>query len=163
VHRYRIGTGPRLVTAAAGRLWVSDYTSGRLSVLDIRAGQIRRSGPVCAGPQGVLVRGRTVWVACTLDNLLVGVDRRTLAQTEQLPLPGSPDALTGGAHGQLLVALQKGPRLAVVDPSGPAVVRTVGLGHLDQLYDQANIDVAVADGFAWVSSYLQGGVYRLRP
>jgi len=40
---------------------------------------------------------------------------------------------------------------------GPA-----GLGRVDQLYDQANIDLLVRGGTAWVSSYLEGGVYRVR-
>ena len=160
-HRYSIGPGPRLVTWGDGVLWVSSFTTGRILSIDPATSKVRRSASVCSGPQGMLVTAGTVWVACTVSNELVGIDRRTLKQNAQLDLPGSPDAVRAGPGGEVLVALQKGPTLAVVDPAGPTLVRRERLGQVDQLYDQANIDLLVADGTAWVSSYLEGGVYRV--
>jgi DNA-binding beta-propeller fold protein YncE len=162
MHRYPVGPGPRLVTAGHGALWVSSFSSGRVITIDPATGQVRKSGAVCVGPQGMVVLSDTVWVACTVENKLVGIDRRTLKTTARLDLPGSPDAVRAGPNGELLVALQKGPTLAVVDPAGPKVLRRDRLGHVDQLFDQANIDLLVRDGTAWVSSYLEGGVYRIR-
>lgn len=163
VQRYQVGVAPRLVTAGAGGIWVSDFGSGRILRVDPVTGQVRQSPTLCSGPQGMVVEAATVWVACTIDDALVAVDRRTLQRTSRTPLPGAPDAITTGAAGQLLVALQQGPTLAVVDPAGPTVVRRDRLGHVDQLHDRANIDVVHAHGLAWVSSYLEAGVYRLTP
>jgi hypothetical protein len=100
-------------------------------------------------------------VACTTEEVLVGVDTVTLELTSRLALPGAPDAVAAGADGQLLVALQTGPALAVIDPRDPAVLHQHTLGEVGQLYDQANVDVLVADGQAWVSSYRESGVYRV--
>jgi hypothetical protein len=97
---------------------------------------------------------------------LVGKPRPSnpaLLETATGPV-GSPDAVAAGPDGKLLAALQKGPTLAVVDPARPTVLRRDRLGHVDQLYDQANIDLLVRDdGTAWVTSYLEGGVYRVDP
>jgi streptogramin lyase len=163
VHRYRVGEAPRLVEAGAGALWVSDFASGRIISVDPVSGDIRRSARLCDGPQGMLVEAETVWVACTSSDLLVGVDRRTLAKTSDTPLPDAPDAIGAGQHGRLLVALQKGPTLAVFDPSSRTVLRRERLGTVDQLYDRANIDLVLIGGTAYVSSYLEGGVYRVKP
>lgn len=162
IHRYPVGAGPRLAVAGGGLLWVSSYSTSRLVALDPTTGRRRATASVCAGPQGMVVAADTVWVACTLGNELVGVDRRTLAVSSRLALPGSPDAVQVGPGGRLLVALQKGPTLAVIDPAGSHVVRRLRLGQVDQLYDRANIDLEVHGDTAWVSSYLEGGVYRVR-
>lgn len=163
LHRYRVGDAPRLVEAGAGALWVSDFASGRILRVDPVSGDIRRSTRLCAGPQGMLVEAGTVWVACTSSDQLVGVDVRTLEKTTGIPLPGAPDAISAGRHGRLLVALQQGPTLAVFDPSSRTVLRRMRLGTVDQLYDRANIDAVVTGRTAFVSSYLEGGVYRVRP
>ncbi len=163
VHRYQVGVAPRLVTAGGGAIWVSDFGSGRILRIDPETGQIRQSPMLCSGPQGMVIEAATVWVACTTDDALVAIDRRTLRRTSKTPLPGAPDAITVGATGQLLVALQQGPTLAVVDPAGPTVVRRDRLGHVDQLHDRANIDVVYDHGLTWISSYLEAGVYRLTP
>jgi hypothetical protein len=75
-------------------------------------------------------------------------------------MAGTPDSLTAGPHGQVLVALQRGPALAVIDAEKSTVLRRVAFGSQDQLHDRANIDIACAARRAWVSSYLEGGVYR---
>jgi DNA-binding beta-propeller fold protein YncE len=162
VHRYSVGAGPRLVAAGHGQLWVSSFTRGRLIVLDPVTGRTRTSGVICQGPQGMLVGADTIWVACTTGNELVGVDRSTLKPTARLDLPGAPDAVRAGPRGQVVVGLQQGPTIVVVDPSGPSVTRQIRVGHADQLYDRANIDLLVHDGGVWISSYLEGGVYRAK-
>jgi streptogramin lyase len=161
-HRYPIDPGPRLVLAGGGSLWISSYSTGRIVALDPHTGARRTSSSVCEGPQGMLFTDSTVWVACTLGNELVGLDRRTLEVSGRLPLAGSPDAVSAGPDGTVLVALQGGPTLAVIDPTGSKVVGRVRLGHVDQLYDRPNVDLLVQDRTAWVSSYLEGGVCRVR-
>jgi streptogramin lyase len=163
VDRYPVGVSPRLVTSGAGVLWVSDFGSGRVFRVDPATGKVRKSGALCFGPQGMAVAAHTLWVACTTDETLVGVDPQTMKATSSTPLKGAPDAITTGPGGLLLVALQKGPTLAVVDPVGPRVVRRDRLGSMDQLYGRANIDVGFTSGRAWVSSYLEGGIYRTMP
>lgn len=161
VHGFRVGEGPRLVEAGGDFLWVSDFASGRVVRIDPVTGDVRRSAPVCDGPQGMAAVGSTLWVACTTEEVLVGVDMTTLKPTSRLSMPGAPDAVTTAEDGRLLVALQTGPTLAVVDPQGSSVVHQHTLGDVDQLYDQANVDVVLAEGVVWVSSYLEGGVYSL--
>ncbi|MDX6301885.1 MAG: virginiamycin lyase [Nocardioidaceae bacterium] len=158
-HRYRVGTGPRLVSAGGGALWVSDFETGRLLRVDPGTGMVRRSPVLCEGLQGILVTARRVWATCTTDDALVAVDPRTLRRTSRVPLGGSPDPITAGAGGRILVGLQKGPALAVVDPTSGTVVRRRVLGKVDQLDDRANIDLVRDKARAWLSSYLEGGVY----
>jgi hypothetical protein len=111
----------------------------------------------------VFLHGR-LWVACTTGEELVGVDPTTLRAGSRVHLPGDPDALSAWGD-RLVVALQDGPALAVVDPGpsegSPHVVRRQALGHQGKLYDRANVDVVVRSGTAVVSSYLGGGVYRV--
>lgn len=160
LNRYSVGEAPRMVTAGNGSMWVSDFASGRVLRIQAASSDVRRSAPLCAGPQGMRFSGNALWVACTTDNLLVAVDPLTLRRVSTLHLPGSPDSVVAGPRGRLLISLQKGPGVAVVDPRTRAVVRRISLGHEDQLYDSANVDVVYANGRAWVSSYRQGGVYR---
>jgi hypothetical protein len=62
----------------------------------------------------------------------------------------------------MIVAQQQGPTLAVIEPGGPDVLRRERLGNVDQLVDRANIDLLIDGGTTGVSSYLEGGVYRVR-
>jgi hypothetical protein len=108
------------------------------------------------------LRGR-LWLACTTGEALVAVDPTTLRAAGHLHLRGDPDALAASG-GRLVVALQDGPAMAVVDPGrhgSPRVVRRQVLGHAGRLYDRANVDLLVHDGTAVVSSYLGDGVYRV--
>ena len=157
--RYRVGTGPRLVRAGGGALWVSDFETGRILRVDPGTGRVRQSAVLCNGPQGMLFTAGRIWVTCTPDDTLVAVDPHTLRRTSLVPLAGSPDPITAGADGRMLVGLQKGPAVAVVDPASGTVVRREVLGTADQLDDRANIDLIYVKGHAWLSSYLEGGVY----
>lgn len=161
--RYAVGRAPRLITSGGGALWVSDFESGRVLRIDPKSGKVRASGPLCDGPQGMLSSPRTLWVACTTGNVLVAIDPTTLRESSRLALPGSPDSIAAGPHGQLLVALQKGPTLAVIDPQASSVVRRLTLGRQNQLNDSANIDLVYTRGHAWISSYLDDGIYLATP
>jgi streptogramin lyase len=162
-HRYRVGTGPRLVSAGVGALWVSDFETGRLVRVDPATGRVRQSPVLCEGLQGILPVARRVWATCTTDDTLVAVNPTSMRRTARVPLAGSPDPIAAGAHGRILVGLQKGPAVAAVDPQSAAVVRRQVLGTADQLFDRANIDLVVAKGRGWLSSYLEGGVYPVVP
>jgi hypothetical protein len=103
-----------------------------------------------------------LWVACTTGEQVVALDPASLAVASRVSLDREPDALAV-AHGDVVVAQQDGPALAVVRPGSadrpPRVVRREVLGHAGKLYDRANVDVLVHGGTAYVSSNLGGGVY----
>ena len=54
-----------------------------------------------------------------------------------------------------------GPTLTRVDPAEAAVVGTLALSDELPLYDEANLDLALADGEAWVSSYVADLVHHV--
>ena len=60
-----------------------------------------------------------------------------------------------------MVVAQEGPTLTVVDPTAGAVVSTRILGQLPQLFDAANLAVAVTPDPVWVSSFSDNTVHRL--
>ena len=122
---------------------------------------VRRSKPVCAGVQDLLVLDGTVWAACMTDNRLVGLDPDTLAVTRRITVEGDPDGLAAGAGSTVLVSLQDGPALAVVDLEDDSVER-LPAGESGRLFDQANNDVIERDGTAFVSDYTGNRVAVVR-
>ena len=52
------------------------------------------------------------------DNHQIGLDPKTLAVTRRITVEGDPDGLAAGPGGTVLVSLQDGPALAVVDLGG---------------------------------------------
>lgn len=157
-----VGDAPRLVTAGFGSLWVSDFGGGRVVRVDPRTGRVRGSPRVCEGPQGMVAAAGRLWVACTIGERLVALDPARMTVTGHVPLGGEPDAVAVGPGGDVVVALQDGPAVAVVDPRRPHVVRRSVLGHAGKLYDRANVDLLVEGRTAYVSSNLGDVVYAHR-
>lgn len=160
--RTDVGAGVRLVVAGPDALWLNDYPGGEVVRVDPRTGAVRRSGRVCAGPQDLVETSDRVWVTCSLGNELVVLDPRTLRVREHHALPGTPDALAEGPGGTLLVVVQEGPALVTVDPATGRVTSTTRLGKEPQLHDQANLDLVVTGDLAWVSSFREDVVHRVR-
>ena len=162
LRRYDVGGEPRMVAAGEGALYVGDFAGGR--VVRVQPGPkevVRKSKPVCAGVQDLLVLDGTVWAACMTDNRLVGLDPDTLAVTRRITVEGDPDGLAAGVGSTVLVSLQDGPGLAVVDLADDSVER-LPAGESGRLFDQANNDVIERDGTAFVSDYTGNKVAVLR-
>jgi outer membrane protein assembly factor BamB len=153
VRRYAVGGEPRLVVPGHGVLFVGDFGGGR--VVRVTPGQDARpvrSKPVCAGVQDLQLLGGSLWAACMTDGTLVALDPETLRVRRTVPVEGDPDGLTPGSGADLLVSLQDGPGLAVLD-TGTGQVERVFTGTSGRLYDQANNDVLERDGTAFLSDF----------
>jgi hypothetical protein len=59
------------------------------------------------------------------------------------------------------VVAEEGPRLVTIDPAAGEVTDETTLGEETALYDSANLDLAVAGGEAWVSSFKADRVYHV--
>src|SRR4051794_29943888 len=154
VRRYRVGGEPRLVVPGHDVLFVSDFAGGRVvRVTPGGAAAPVRSKPVCAGVQDLQLLGHSLWAACMSDRTLVSLDPLTLEVRRRFAVDGDPDGLTPGPGADLLVSLQDGPALAVMDTATGELER-VFTGRSGTLYDQANNDVLERDGTAFVSDFL---------
>jgi streptogramin lyase len=162
LRRYDVGGAPRIVAAGDGALFVGDHDGGRVvRVVPGRAEEVTPSGAVCAGVQDVEVVGDTVWAACLGDGTVVGLDPATLEVTSTVRVPGDPDGLAAGPGADLLVGLQDGPGLAVVD-TGAGTADQVWTGGSGGLRDEASTDVVERGGTAFVGDYLGDAVRVVR-
>lgn len=162
VRRYRVGGEPRLVVPGHGVLFVGDFAGGRVVRVTPGADQRPvRSTPVCAGVQDLQLLGGSLWAACMTDGAVVALDPTTLRVRRSVPVEGDPDGLTPGPGADLLVSLQDGPGLAVLDTATGEVGR-VFTGESGRLYDQANNDVLERDGTAFVSDFTGNRVEVVR-
>jgi DNA-binding beta-propeller fold protein YncE len=159
--RLDIGVGARLVTAGDRWLYVSHYAEGRVLRVDPGSGEISRSQEICQGPQGMAVEHGRVWVACTVDEVVLVLDEETLQELARLNVPGAPDPVTLAPDGQVLVLSQAGPTLVTIDPQRREVGGTELLAAEDQLYDAANLDLVVAGGEVWASSFFGDAVLHV--
>lgn len=162
VRRYDVGGAPRLVVAGERALYVSDYGGGR--VVRVAPGpspKVTRSEPLCAGVQDLEVLADRVWAACMTDGAVAAFDPDSLAVRTTVRVEGDPDGLAAGPGADLLVSLQDGPGLAVVDTRTGAVERAFS-GTSGRLLDQANNDVLERDGTAFLSDFTGNTVEVVR-
>ena len=150
---FHLGREPRLVTANDTALFVSDFGGDTVTRIDPRAGTVRTSRQICFGPQGLAASNHVLWVTCTTEGKVLALDPETLRVKGQVRIADEPDAIRL-ADGRLLVVRTNGPDVVelTTDPVHPAVVGVTPLGHAAQLFDQANVDLVIADGSWWVSS-----------
>ena len=162
LRRYDVGGAPRIVAAGDGALFVGDFEGGRVVRVEPgRKEKVTDSGAVCAGVQDVEVLNGTVWAACMTDGTVVGLDPASLEVTTTVEVAGDPDGLAPGPGAGLIVSLQDGPGLAVVD-TGAGTSEQVWTGTSGRLLDKANTDVVERDGTAFVSDYLGDAVRVVR-
>jgi len=159
--RTDVGAGARLVAVGRDAVHVAQFEDDRVLSVDPGSGRVTRSGEVCDGPQGMAETGGLLWVACTPDDLVVGLDPATLRLREEVEVAGQPDSVAVDVDGSLLVVTSEGPTLARIDPDEAAVVGTLALSDELPLYDEANLDVALAGGQAWVTSYVADRVHHV--
>ena len=161
VRRYDVGGEPRMVAPGDGALYVGDFAGGRVVRVQPsgrgRCSGASRSVPAyrtCSSWTGRLGRlhdrqhGRRARPA---DAGRHGPDRRR----------GRPGRAGQGSGSTLLVSLQDGPGLAVVDTASGGVTRPFA-GSSGPLEDKANNDVLERDGTAFVSDYTGNRVEVVR-
>jgi len=160
VDQQKLDAGARLVAAGPDAIYVAHYANNAVLRVDPATGRTT-SEEVCEGPQGMAVTGGRVWVTCTLSDELVALDASTLQRVASVTVEGSPDSVAVAADGRLAVVAEEGPRLVAVDPASATVVAETVLGDEIALNDRANLDLALAGGEAWVSSFTAARVYHL--
>ena len=120
------GHEPRLATAGPSGVYVGNYTAGSVTRVVDGRGTTRNAGS-CLSPQGLAEAGGTLWVACTVDGQVVGLDARTLKPVVELPdLPYADAVVTGG--GAVYVVGQEGPTVWTIDPATREVISELVLG-----------------------------------
>ncbi len=160
--RTRIGQGARLVASGPDGVYVAHTESGRVLTVDPDTGEVVARARVPRWPQGLAVSQGRVWVACTFGQEVVSLDASTLEQLTSTPVTGAPDPVEVTDDGRVLVVAQVGPRLVELDPDSGEVLAEVTLGTESDLRDLGNLDIAVHDGAAYVSSY-RGDVVHVLP
>lgn len=115
-----VGDAPRLVTAGPSGIHVGNFDGRTVSRVTPDGASTRPSGD-CLTPQGLAEAGGVLWVACTLDGRVVGLDPETLEQ--DVVLDGLPHADAVVADGDLVhVVGQQGPTVWTIDPVSGEVV-----------------------------------------
>jgi DNA-binding beta-propeller fold protein YncE len=144
-----VGAAPRLVAAGPDGVYVGNFDGRSVTRVTTQEGGETVPSGDCLTPQGLAVDGGLVWVACTLDGRVVGLDATTLEQ--QVELPGLPYADAVVVHDGLVhVVGQQGPTVWTVDPAAGEVVGELVLGGAGPT--TANVDATVA-GDALVVSH----------
>lgn len=142
-----VGIGPRLVTAGADGVYVSSYVAGSVSrVVDGKP--TPRDAATCLTPQGLAEADGVVWVACTSDGEVVGLDARTLARVTDLPHLPSADAVVADG-GTIYVVGQQGPTVWTIDARTREVTGELVLD--DQPRTTENVDATLVGDHLWVS------------
>jgi hypothetical protein len=115
-----VGAAPRLAAVGEDAVYVGNFNGRSVSRVRAGAAETRPSGD-CLTPQGLAVAGGVVWVACTLDGRVVGLDAATLEQV--VVLEGLPHADMVVPDGDLVhVVGQQGPTVWTIDVAAQEVV-----------------------------------------
>lgn len=148
VARYDVGGSPRLVTGGDAALFVTDFGGGRIVRVTPGTGKVAASAALCPGAQDVAYLAGTVYATCMDAGVVVGLDPTTLAEVARIAVPGDPDALLAlpqCAGGTLLVGLQEGPAVAVVDLRERSVTSLYDAAA-GNLRDRSNVDLLLLAG-----------------
>lgn len=157
--RVDVGTAPRLAALGAEDVWVTTYGTGAVTGVGRRDRKLRVNRPeICRGVQGVAEARGVVWVSCTLDDVVVGLDRTSLTEVARVPLDDA-DAVT--TDGRRVFAIgQSGPTLAVIDAQRQGLLYTQTLDDASAVGD-GNVDAAVVGGDLVVTHPDAERVYRV--
>lgn len=107
------GHEPRLVTTGPSGTFVGDYTGGTVTRVADGEATTRNAGS-CLSPQGLAEAAGIVWVACTVDGQVVGLDAGTLKPVAELPGLDSADAVVADGDTVYVVG-QEGPTVWTID------------------------------------------------
>ena len=143
-----LGAGPRLATVApSGTVYVANYTAGSLTRIEGDRPETRNAGS-CLTPQGLAVAGGLLWVACTVDDQVIGFDLTTLKPAVRLPDLGSADAVVASGDTVYVVG-QSGPTVWTIDAQQRRVVNELVLD--DASATPENVAAALLEGRLVVS------------
>ena len=144
---YPTGHEPRLVTSGRSAVFVGDYSGG--SVTRVAAGRATtRNAGSCLSPQGLAEAAGVVWVACTVDGQVVGLDAKTLKPVVELPDLEYADAVAADGDTVYVVG-QQGPTVWTIDAVSRRVTGELVLG--DAPATTENVDVVLIRGGLVVS------------
>ncbi|MFC4784630.1 Vgb family protein [Nocardioides sp. MAHUQ-72] len=142
-----VGIGPRLVAAGPDGVYVSSYVAGSVTrVADGEATTVDVAG--CTSPQGLAEAAGVVWVACTTDGRVVGLDARTLTPVADLPDLATADAVVADGDTVHVVG-QQGPTVWTIDARTREVTGELVLDAQPRTTE--NVDAVLQDGHLWVS------------
>ena len=158
--RIDIGEGARLVSAGPEAMYVGQFADDEVLRIDPATNDVRSSGELCSGPQDTVALAGVVWVACTFSDEVLGLDPETLEVTTRVKVSGSPDPILVTDDGRLFVVAEAGPTVHELDPGSGEILWTETLSDAVALYDNANVDAAVAAGEIWVSSVSHEAVFH---
>jgi len=142
-----VGIGPRLVTAGADGVYVSSFVAGSVTRV-VHGTPTTRDAAPCLTPQGLAEAAGVVWVACTSDGQVVGLDALTLERVADLPDLPSADAVVADGDTVYVVG-QLGPTVWTIDARTRAVTHTLVLDGHPRTTE--NVDAALVGDRLWVS------------
>lgn len=156
-HEYPTGHEPRLVTAGPSGVFVGDYSSGSVTRVADGTARTRNAGS-CLSPQGLAESAGILWVACTVDGQVVGLDAETLEPVVELTdLPDADAVVTDGRT--VYVVGQEGPTVWTIDARTREVVRELVLDASPTT--QENVGAALVGGLLVVSHPESGRLYEV--
>jgi hypothetical protein len=140
------GAGPRLITSGPSGLFVGDYVGK--SITRVGGGPaVTKALPDCS-PQGLVEAAGLVWVACTFENAVLGVDARTLKVEVRLEDIESADAVTTDGSTVYVVG-QSGPTVYPIDAKSRELGEPLALDT--QAAVNENVDAVLFDDSLVVS------------
>jgi DNA-binding beta-propeller fold protein YncE len=140
---------------------VGHFADDKVLRVDPASGAVTASRKVCSGPQDTVALEDVVWVACTFSDEVVGLDPKTLKVTTRVEVTGAPDPIVGTDDGRVFVVAEEGPTVHELDPVTGEILWSETLSDAVALFDNANVDAAVAGGEIWVSSVSHEGVFHI--
>jgi sugar lactone lactonase YvrE len=120
-----VGHEPRLVATGPSGVFVGNYTEGSVTRVVDGKGTTRNAGS-CLSPQGLAEAAGVVWVACTVDGQVVGLDAGTLKPVVELPDLPYADAVVADGDTVYVVG-QEGPTVWTIDARAQEVTGEVVL------------------------------------
>ena len=137
-----VGLTPIFLTWGLGRIWVANYDSDTVSVIE-PGSDTARTVAAGAGPLGIATGEGAIWVVAYRDRELVRIDPETLEVSARIPIGNGPLDVAVGA-GSVWVTNREDGTLLRIDPSSNEVVSTIQLGL-------APHGVVVSDDAVWVT------------
>ena len=141
-----VGVGPRLTASGPGGVWVANFVGGSLSRVATDGEVTDQPLETCLSPQGVVEAAGVVWVTCTAEDRVLGLDADTLERVATFDGLDGADALA--ADGDRVYAVgQAGPTVWTIDAAKREVVGRLALDHAGPTTE--NVGAAVTeDGLA---------------
>ncbi|HEY6149317.1 MAG TPA: ABC transporter substrate-binding protein [Gaiellaceae bacterium] len=143
---------PHGVASGAGAIWVSSG-SGSVAKIDPENHTVEQTIDVGAGPEGLAVEGRDVWVANSLDGTVSQVSADTDHEVAQYPVGNSPTGVAVG-HGAVWVTNAGDGTLTQLDPRDGSPRDTVDLNAPVH-------GIAYGADSLWVTDPVGNGVIRV--